>query len=38
MNLEILPPAVAVPLVVTAMVAVPAAMYLVFRKHGWLDD
>jgi magnesium transporter len=36
MNLEILPAAVAVPLVVAAMVAVPVGMYVFFRKRGWL--
>lgn len=37
MNLEILPAAVAVPLVVACMVAVPVAMYLFFRRRGWLS-
>jgi len=37
MNLEILPAAVAVPLVVAAMVAVPVGMYLFFRRRGWLS-
>ena len=37
MNLEILPAAVAVPVVVAAMVAVPVGMYLFFRKQGWLS-
>ena len=36
MNLEILPASVAVPLVMAAMVAVPATMYLFFRRRGWL--
>jgi magnesium transporter len=36
MNLEILPAAVAVPLVVAAMVAVPVGMYVFFRRRGWL--
>jgi magnesium transporter len=36
MNLEILPAGVAVPLVLAALVAVPVAMYLVFRRRGWL--
>ncbi len=36
MNLEILPPAVAVPLVVAAVVALPLAMFLFFRRRGWL--
>ena len=38
MNLEILPASVAVPLVLSAMVAVPVAMYLVFRRRGWLGS
>jgi magnesium transporter len=36
MNLEILPAAVAVPLVGAAMVAVPLGMYVFFRRRGWL--
>ncbi len=36
MNLEILPPALAVPLVVAAMVALPVGMYLFFHRRGWL--
>ena len=36
MNLEILPAAVAVPVVMAAMVAVPVGMYLFFRRRGWL--
>jgi magnesium transporter len=36
MNLEILPAAVAVPLVVACMVSVPAVMYLFFLRRGWL--
>lgn len=37
MNLEILPAAVAVPLVLAAMVAVPVGMYVFFRRRGWLS-
>jgi magnesium transporter len=36
MNLEILPTAVAVPLVMAAVVTLPAVMFLFFRKRGWL--
>lgn len=36
MNLEILHPKVAVPLVLTAMVVMPTAMYWVFKKKRWL--
>jgi magnesium transporter len=37
MNLEILPAAVAVPLVIAAVVAVPVVMYVFFRRRGWLS-
>jgi magnesium transporter len=36
MNLEILPPAVAVPLVLVAMAAIPTAMFLMFKRKRWL--
>jgi magnesium transporter len=36
MNLEILHPRAAVPLVLGAMIAMPTAMYWVFKKKGWL--
>jgi magnesium transporter len=36
MNLEIIPPRFAVPVVVAAMVALPAVLYLFFRKRRWL--
>jgi magnesium transporter len=36
MNLEILHPAAAVPVVLVAMVAMPVAMYWVFKKKHWL--
>jgi magnesium transporter len=36
MNLEIIPPRVAVPMVVAAMVGLPVALYLGFRKRRWL--
>jgi magnesium transporter len=36
MNLEILPPAVAIPLVIVAMIATPAAMFAVFKRNHWL--
>lgn len=36
MNLDILPPRVAVPLVLLSMVAMPVAMYAVFRRKRWL--
>ena len=36
MNLEILPPAIAVPIVLAAMVALPLAMWRLFRKRGLL--
>jgi magnesium transporter len=36
MNLEIVHPRAAVPLVLAAMLTVPPAMYLVFKKKRWL--
>lgn len=36
MNLEILPPSVAIPLVLVAMIAMPAAMFFVFRRQRWI--
>ena len=36
MNLEILPSSVAIPLVVTALVSIPSAMFFVFRRKRWL--
>jgi len=36
MNLEILPPAVAIPLVLAAMIALPIAMFAFFRWKRWL--
>jgi magnesium transporter len=36
MNLEILPPPLAIPLVLTAMVGVPAVMYALFRRQRWI--
>ncbi len=36
MNLEILHPRAAIPLVLVAMVAMPSAMYWVFRRKRWL--
>jgi magnesium transporter len=36
MNLEIIPPRIAVPLVITAMAVLPASMYAVFRRKRWL--
>jgi magnesium transporter len=36
MNLEILPPKLAIPLVVTAMAAMPIAMFVVFRRKRWI--
>jgi len=36
MNLEILSPKVAVPLVIVAMIAMPATMFWVFKKKRWL--
>jgi magnesium transporter len=36
MNLEILPPALAIPVVLGAMVAMPATMWAVFKHKGWL--
>jgi magnesium transporter len=36
MNLEILPPHVAIPLVLAAMVGMPLAMFLFFRWRRWL--
>jgi magnesium transporter len=36
MNLEILHPRAAVPLVLAAMVAMPTGMFWVFKKKGWL--
>ena len=36
MNLEILHPHAAIPLVLTAMIAVPAAMYAIFKRKHWV--
>lgn len=36
MNLEILPPRAAVPLVLAALVAMPLGMWLFFRKKRWI--
>jgi magnesium transporter len=36
MNLEILPPAVAIPVVLAAMTAMPIAMFAIFKKNRWL--
>jgi magnesium transporter len=36
MNLEILPAKVAVPLVIGSMVALPFALFAVFKRKGWL--
>jgi magnesium transporter len=36
MNLEILPSAVAVPVVLVAMAAIPTAMFLMFKRKRWL--
>lgn len=36
MNLEVLPPAVAVPVVLAAMATVPTVMFWLFKKKGWL--
>jgi magnesium transporter len=36
MNLQILPPAVAVPVVLAAMVTMPAVMFVVFKRNRWL--
>ena len=36
MNLEILPPKVAIPVVLAAMVAMPVAMFAVFKRNRWL--
>jgi magnesium transporter len=36
MNLEILPPRVAIPVVLAAMVALPTAMFWVFKRQRWL--
>jgi magnesium transporter len=36
MNLEILSPRVAIPLVLAAMVALPGAMFWVFKRQRWL--
>ncbi len=36
MNLEILPPKIAVPIVIAALVAMPTAMFFVFRRKRWL--
>jgi magnesium transporter len=36
MNLEILTPGTAVPVVLGAMVIMPATMYAVFRRKGWV--
>jgi magnesium transporter len=36
MNLDILPPAVAVPLVFASMVAMPVGMWLFFRRKRWI--
>jgi magnesium transporter len=36
MNLEILPPAIAIPVVLTAMAALPTVMFFVFKSKRWL--
>lgn len=36
MNLEILPPAVAIPLVLASMAAMPVGMIWLFRRNGWI--
>ncbi len=36
MNLEIIPPRIAVPVVVAAMVSLPALLYTFFKKRRWL--
>jgi magnesium transporter len=36
MNLEILPPVVAIPLVLTVVVSLPAALYLFFKRKRLL--
>ncbi len=36
MNLEILPPKVAIPVVLVAMAAMPIAMFVVFKRNRWL--
>lgn len=36
MNLEILPPRLAIPLVLASMAGLPVGMWLVFRKKRWL--
>jgi magnesium transporter len=36
MNLEILPPAIAIPVVLGAMAAIPTAMFWVFKRKRWL--
>ena len=36
MNLEILPPRLAVPVVLTAMAAMPIAMWVIFKRNRWL--
>jgi magnesium transporter len=36
MNLEILPPKVAIPVVLGAMAALPVAMFLTFKRKRWL--
>jgi magnesium transporter len=36
MNLEILPPRMAIPLVLTAIASVPFGMWLLFRRMRWL--
>jgi magnesium transporter len=36
MNLEIIPPRIAIPMVVASMVALPGLLYTFFRKKRWL--
>ncbi len=36
MNLEILPPKVAIPLVLAGLLALPAAMWALFKRNRWL--
>ena len=36
MNLEIIPPHTAIPLVLTSMVTLPVGLYLFFRSRRWL--
>jgi magnesium transporter len=36
MNLEILPPKLAIPVVLTAMAGMPIAMWVIFKRNRWL--